>query len=847
MHGDSMSASNAYLVTALVSAYNAATFLRPCLDDLLTQTLYKKKLLEIIVIDSGSLENEGVIVAEYQKSFQHIRYLRTERETVYGAWNRGIGIAQGTYITNANTDDAHRYDALELLAAALNKYPDADIAYAHCAFTNRPNDTFPSSNSYLDCLFPPFNSALGMFYCLLGPHTVWRRTLFSKIGAFDSSFAGAGDYDFQMRFIQAGLQAVLVPEILSLFYQNPSGLSLSSNRTIIESREIEAKYRVLIPIDRLYSVDPTNAQSVADAWVEQGNLALTWECAWEKNPPKDIAYAFQCYRKALEVQPGHYPAVRNLIMCLAVQGKWQACDYFVARYPQYIDLAEACARQNILTLISGNATPRICSHLVFTDSLTTASLQEQPINPLSLTEHRNNLGRAFSHIQKAINAINARELDIAFDELENSCSYVEGDAELQLAIGILMLGLGKPYDAQELLLRAYTKNPETEGLRTCLNYIGDRAKGTATNSIPQSLLDMALHIFGDLEYRAVELPTAIAPQLLAGAKAAHNNNLDEALAQYGKALEQVATSNHFARPLQDKFSFIHSIITSSEPEALSPVSISTFSNAVLSDVSRLCRQEDFETYEYAELCRELDIPQDHYERKNWEYYFVAQALREENLLKDGKMGLGFGVGKEKMISYLARHGCAILATDLEPDSTGATAWIDSNQHSDSVRDLFLPGICDYETFASKVQFAYVNMNRIPEELQREEFDFTWSCCAFEHVGSIELGKQFILNQMKCLKPGGIAVHTTEFNLSSDVLTVETGPTVIFRKCDIEEIAESLRKDGHEILLNYDVGGGELDRYVDIPPFLSAPDKRHLRLLLGKFITTSIGLFIRKKV
>lgn len=847
MHGDSMSANDSYLVTALVSTYNAATLLRPCLDDLLTQTLYKKNLLEIIVIDSGSLENEGAIVAEYQKKFQHIRYLRTERETVYGAWNRGIKIAQGAYITNANTDDAHRYDALELLAAALNKYPEADLAYAHNAFTNRPNDTFPSSHTYLNCLLPEFDPALGMFYCLLGPHPMWRKKVFSKIGAFDSSFTNAGDYEFQMRFIQAGLRAVLVSEILSLFYQNPSGISLSTNRTSIESKIIEEKYRALIPIDHLYAVDPSDAQSVADAWVAQGTLALTLECAWEKNPPKDYAYAFLCYRKALEIQPGFYPAVRNLITCLAVQGKWQACDYFLAGYPQYVDLAEAYTGQSILPLINGNAVPRICSHLVFTESLPAVSLQKQTTNPLSPSEHRNNLGRAFYHIQNAINAINAREMGIAFDELKNSCAYVEGDGELQLAIGILMLGLGKTADAQELLLRAYTNNPETEGLRTCLNFSGDCAKDTATNSIPQAWVDMALRIFGDLEFRAVELPTAIAPQLLAGAKAAHNNNWGEALVQYGKALEQPETLNHFARPLQDKVSFIHSMITSSDSEALSSVSIRTFSNAVRSDVSRLCRQEDFERYEYGELCRELNIPQDHYERKNWEYYFVAQGLKEYGLLTSGKMGLGFGVGKEKMISYLAKHGCAILATDLDPDSTGATAWIDSNQHSDSVRDLFLPGICDYETFARKVQFAYVNMNRIPEALQREEFDFTWSCCAFEHVGSIELGKQFILNQMNCLKPGGVALHTTEFNLSSDVLTVETGPTVIFRKCDIEEIAESLRKDGHEILLNYDVGSGELDRYVDIPPFLSAPDKRHLRLLLGKFTTTSIGLFIRKKV
>ncbi len=219
---------------------------------------------------------------------------------------------------------------------------------------------------------------------------------------------------------------------------------------------------------------------------------------------------------------------------------------------------------------------------------------------------------------------------------------------------------------------------------------------------------------------------------------------------------------------------------------------------------------------------------------------------DERLLERGKLGIGFGVGREKLVAYFARKGCTVLATDVEPDSPARKVWVETNQHCDSMRDLFLPGICDHETFQKNTRFEYADMNAIPEKLLQSQFDFTWSCCAFEHLGSIEKGKQFILNQMQCLRPGGIALHTTEFNLSSDVVTTEHGPTVIFRKRDIEEIASLLRAAGHEILTDYEVGNGELDRYVDIPPYLSAPDKRHLRLLLCQYVTTSIGLFIRKK-
>ncbi|MBK6913999.1 MAG: glycosyltransferase family 2 protein [Ignavibacteriales bacterium] len=38
---------------------------------------------------------------------------------MYKAWNRAIRIAKGKYITNANTDDLLRRDALEILAENL--------------------------------------------------------------------------------------------------------------------------------------------------------------------------------------------------------------------------------------------------------------------------------------------------------------------------------------------------------------------------------------------------------------------------------------------------------------------------------------------------------------------------------------------------------------------------------------------------------------------------------------------------------------------------------------------------------------------------------------------------------
>ena len=45
-----------YKVSAIVSVYKAERFIKGCLEDLLSQTLFQKGDLEIIIVNSGSPE-----------------------------------------------------------------------------------------------------------------------------------------------------------------------------------------------------------------------------------------------------------------------------------------------------------------------------------------------------------------------------------------------------------------------------------------------------------------------------------------------------------------------------------------------------------------------------------------------------------------------------------------------------------------------------------------------------------------------------------------------------------------------------------------------------------------------
>jgi 2-polyprenyl-3-methyl-5-hydroxy-6-metoxy-1,4-benzoquinol methylase len=257
--------------------------------------------------------------------------------------------------------------------------------------------------------------------------------------------------------------------------------------------------------------------------------------------------------------------------------------------------------------------------------------------------------------------------------------------------------------------------------------------------------------------------------------------------------------------------------------------------------STLCRQESFEQPYFSHWTRRLAIGLS-YHRKVWEHVFICQALWERGAIRPGARGLGFGVGREPLTAYFASEDCDVVATDVGSQAAVELGWSDTAQHAASTENLWWPGICPRAQFDNHVAFQICDMNDVPDDLT--DFDFCWSACALEHLGSIEHGLAFIQRSLDCLKPGGWAVHTTEFNVSSNAVTIAEGGTVLFRQSDLETLARRLTAEGHTVApFDFNPGLEPLDRYIDVPPFRSEP---HLKLVLEGYAATSIGLIVQKR-
>ena len=178
-------------------------------------------------------------------------------------------------------------------------------------------------------------------------------------------------------------------------------------------------------------------------------------------------------------------------------------------------------------------------------------------------------------------------------------------------------------------------------------------------------------------------------------------------------------------------------------------------------------------------------------RKMWEWLFIAEALRERGMLAAGRRGVGFGVGQEPLVALFAAAGCDVVATDQPHESAVASGWTASEvEWAGGTEGLNAFGLCAAEEFAQRVAYRPVDMNALPADLTG--FDFAWSSCALEHLGTLAAGMDFVVAQMACLRPGGVAVHTTEYLVSSNDATVEAGGTVFYRRRDIQALVERLR-------------------------------------------------------
>lgn len=206
---------------------------------------------------------------------------------------------------------------------------------------------------------------------------------------------------------------------------------------------------------------------------------------------------------------------------------------------------------------------------------------------------------------------------------------------------------------------------------------------------------------------------------------------------------------------------------------------------------------DFHTDWYQTWKQKLNLG-DHIHRKCWEIATICETLASAGMLNTNKKGIGYGVGNEPLLTLFTKMGCTILATDGLPST-----WSTMNDQ--------------FHTINQTIETRIVDMNWIQGAVQPNHYDFSWSICSMDHCGSTWLTKRFLLNQMNCLKKGGIATHTAEYTINTELPKIGTTTWLTWE--DILDIQQLMTACGHHPApIDWFIGDTLEDHIIDKIPY-----------------------------
>ncbi len=151
--------------------------------------------------------------------------------------------------------------------------------------------------------------------------------------------------------------------------------------------------------------------------------------------------------------------------------------------------------------------------------------------------------------------------------------------------------------------------------------------------------------------------------------------------------------------------------------------------------------------------------------RQWQHAHVYSILARRNRLGADRRGISFGAGREPLTYAVANAVDHLLATDLyDPESTWRTA-----RTADPA--AFLLAEPSLPVDLARLEVKRMDMRAI--DAPEGAFDFAYSICAFEHIGTDPDFVRHLTGVRRILKPGGVYVMTTELRLGPRSHPIET--------------------------------------------------------------------------
>ncbi len=222
------------LVSVVTPTLNQAQYLEATLRSVRRQSHPE---IEHIVIDGGSTDGTLELLRQSPEAGP-MRWVSGPDEGMYDAINKGLALAQGDVLAYLNSDDAYFPWAVETAMRVFDRRPEVEVVFGDGMKVDEPSGVQRLR------LFPPFDAiSLANYESIMQPAVFWRRSLFERIGGFDSTLRFVADLDYWLRAAAAGARIEHVNEVIAIERIHEARLSSAQkDRMADEDRAMRARH-----------------------------------------------------------------------------------------------------------------------------------------------------------------------------------------------------------------------------------------------------------------------------------------------------------------------------------------------------------------------------------------------------------------------------------------------------------------------------------------------------------------------------------------------------------------------------------------------------------------------------
>lgn len=289
------------IVSVILPVFQGENYLRFAIESVFNQTLQD---FELIVVDDGSTDSSPAIAQGYGDA---VRYVRQANTGVAGAFNHGLKLAKGRYISWLSHDDRFHPTKLEKQLSTLGKFNAPAACYTDIEMIDAEGTVIATHQ------LPEYGRGETLRHVLTGGpicsasySLMYDRRCVEEVGPYSVELRYTQDVDMLTRLVRR-FALLRVPETLIQVREHPArGIKAEAWRRAVKLffRERLAS----IPFEELF---PENGESATKAERSAGYRWVADTLSVQPDPIRDVALSQYC--RAWREDPSFTPLLARRI------------------------------------------------------------------------------------------------------------------------------------------------------------------------------------------------------------------------------------------------------------------------------------------------------------------------------------------------------------------------------------------------------------------------------------------------------------------------------------------------------------------------------------------------------